>query len=204
MKQKDIFLATEGDHWFERNRDALANLRSPDPVVVAVEGLTPTPKRVLEVGCANGWRLAYLRDTLGCEIMGVEPSRAACIEAASNRVPVVQSTASVLAVSGKFDVVIYGFCLYLTDPADWLQIAAEGNNLLLDGGHLVIEDFPREPGMPFARRYEHCDGLLSHHMRFEDLWLSHPWYKIVNARGDSTSLVTVLKKNSKHAIPVKP
>jgi SAM-dependent methyltransferase len=200
VKQKDIFLESEGDAWLERNRDRLG-VHDPVSDVIAESGIRPL--RVLEVGCADGWRLERLRDRYGCEIMGVEPSRQACIEAAQRRVPAVQSTASVLAVSPSFDLVIYGFCLYLTEPSDWLRIAAEGDSVLQAGGRLIIHDFVET--RPFARRYEHHHGVLAYHIDFPKLWLAHPLYSLVSRTiYDNGEMVTVMKKNSASVIEVLP
>ncbi len=203
MKQKYLFLESEGNRWFERNRDALVKASEADPVAAAINCLKLKPKRVLEVGCSNGWRLAWLRDTLGCEVMGVEPSMQAALDAATRRVPVIQATASTLVVSESFDLVIYGFCLYLTDPDDWLTIAAEGDRALNDGGHLIIHDFGDcYASMPlFAESYKHREGIRSYHYDFSKLWLGNPRYRriahnLVHHGEGQVDAVSVLKKKS--------
>lgn len=205
MKQKYMFLEDEGDRWFERNRDKLGMYDiETDPVVAAIRMLKIEPKRVLEVGCGSGNRLVSLRAMYKCEIMGVEPSLKAAVAAAALRVPVMQSTASLLPVAGPFDLVIYGFCLYLTDPEDWLTIASEGDRVLADDGHLIIHDFFWD-GPANARRYEHRDGVLSYHTDFARLWLGHPLYSVVTRQCiDADVVVTVLKKRSARTIPVLP
>jgi SAM-dependent methyltransferase len=205
VKQKNLFLEGEGDRWFDRNRGVLVKPIDDDPVCLAMVLTGMKPKRVAEIGCANGWRLALLRERYGCDIIGVEPSMEACIDAAATyRVPVVQSTASNPALSPPFDVLIYGFCLYLTDPADWLQIAAEGNALLSPGGHLIIHDFAPTSLLPHARRYEHRSGILSYHYDFSELWLGCPLYSLVNRYVTETDSVTVLKKLPVSSIKVVP
>ncbi len=201
MKQKDIFLESEGTAWLRRNRDKLG-LRDPVTDMITSENLMP--KRVLEVGCANGWRLAKLRDHFDCEVMGVEPSMEACIEAASLQVPVVQCSASSLAISGPFDLIIFGFCLYLTDPADWFKIATESDTLLAPGGHLIIHDFDVED--THARRYEHRDGVMSYHFEFANLWLAHPLYEMIRRRHyhSHDEMVTIIRKNPLSTIEVRP
>ncbi len=192
MRQADIFLQSEGDAWFERNRDKLGER---DPVAEAIEHLGIKPKHVLEIGCSNGWRLAALRDKYGCQIYGVDPSRQACLEAAERRVPVVHSSAANLIVSGQFDLLIYGFCLYVADPADWLRIAAEGDSVLADFGHIIIHDFFAE-GEFFARNYRHRDSVMSYHFDFDKLWLAHPWYHTVGRQlYPNGEALTILKKS---------
>jgi SAM-dependent methyltransferase len=194
-------LESEADAWLERNRDKLG---ARDRVSEVIEEIRLIPGRVLEIGCANGWRLAKLRDKYNCEVFGVEPSRQGCIEAAAKRVPVAQSSAAVLPVPGLFDVVIYGFCLYLTDPADWLRIAAEGDCLLKHGGALIIHDFA-ETMMPYARRYEHRDDMLAYHIDFAKLWMAHPLYTMITRKiYDGDEMVTVLKKLPAKSIWVRP
>jgi SAM-dependent methyltransferase len=192
MRQADIFLESEGDAYFQRNR---SKPDAPDHVAAMIETAGIKPERVLEVGCGNGRRLAALRDKYGCEIFGVEPSLQACLEAAQLRVPAFHSSAVVLPVTGLFDLVIYGFCLYLTDPADWLRIAAEGDCVLAPGGHIIIHDFAGS--VPFARKYEHRDGVLSYHFYFPKLWLAHPMYEIASRQTFGDEAVTILRKTAK-------
>lgn len=197
QKQKYAFLSEEGDRWFERNREKLAQYSiETDPVIAAIRGHGLKPKRALEIGCGNGLRLAALRDAYDCEIMGIEPSMEAACDAASRRVPVVQATASSPTVQGPFDLLIYGHCLYLTDPDDWLQVAAEGNALLATDGNLIIHDFWPATWLN-KRQYEHRDGIWSYHYDWARLWLSHPSYREISRKllADDQSIV-VLRKGS--------
>lgn len=201
VKQSDILMESEGNCWLERNRSQLGKR---DPVCDLIGELGIVPKSVLEVGAANGWRLKKLRDRYGCVILGVDPSMQAYIEASRHAIPMFQATADALpARPDSFDLVIYGFCLYLTDPADWLKIAAEGDRVLKSGGHLIVHDFA-EPTVPFARRYKHRDGLLAYHVDFADLWLGHPLYSASTRRIDGDEMVTVLKKLPVDRIQVLP
>lgn len=194
MKQKYIMLESEGDAWFERNRDQLG---LHDPVTDVIGVWTPKPHRILEIGCANGWRLAKLRDRFGCEVYGVEPSLKAAMAAAANRVPVYQQTASCLpVVYGGFDLIIYGFCLYLADPEDWLLIAAEGDRALADGGHIIIHDFDDVEHVR-SEIYKHDQRLKSYHFDFARLWLAHPEFKLVATLRGPENRVTVLQRKSK-------
>lgn len=204
MRQADIFLEGEGDAWLDRNRDKLGR---HDLVTELIQSRWQNPpKRVLEIGCANGWRLAKLRGIYGCEILGIDPSLQAGLEAAEMRVPVIQSTASALPVSGLYDMVIYAFCLYLTDPQDWLRIAAAGDQVLADGGALIIHDFMRVPcptsNGPYACSYKHRSGVLAYHIDFSQLWLGNPAYSVqCTWRCGEDEEIIVLRKNLS-SIPV--
>lgn len=202
MMQKHTFLETEGNAWLERNRDKLGQDDEVTHVIAAHIGRQP--QNVLEVGCSNGWRLAKLRDLYGCRVLGVDPSIAAGIEAAGKQVPVYQMTASCLPVpEKKFDLIIYAFCLYLTDPADWLLIASEGDRSLAAGGHIIIHDFG-DFETPYATPYKHDSSISSWHFDFAKLWLSHPQYTMTHRHwtrpgtepNPDRNAVTILRKNT--------
>lgn len=194
MKQSKIMTDSEADAWWSRNHDKLGQA---DPVSEAIEGSGITPTSVLEIGCSNGWRLAKLRDKYDCKVLGIEPGKMAAIEAGNWRVPVFRSTADALPVAdASRDVVIYGFCLYLTDMADWFEIAFEGDRVLSPGGHLVIHDF--YASSYFWRAYQHREGLRAHHYAFERLWLCHPHYSLISRTMiDDETAVCILKKEFK-------
>ena len=203
MKQSDIFAESEGDAWLERNRALVGR----DPVGEAIDDLGIKPQCVLEIGCANGWRLAALRGKFDCEVHGVEPSMQGCIEAATRGVPVWRCTAESLPAGNEaYDLVIYGFCLYCTDPADWFKIVAEGDRVLRPDGHIVIHDFSIRPeGEAYVRQYEHREGISSYHVDFSSLWLANPLYSHVcwDNCGDG-EMVEVIHKTGVGAIWVRP
>lgn len=190
MKQSEIMMSGEGDAWFTRNCDKLGQ---HDPVSDVIESIGIKPKSVLEIGCANGWRLEKLRNAFACQVYGVEPSLAACMAA---NVPLFQSTADALPCKpSQFDLVIYGFCLYLSDPVDWFKITQEGDRVLAYGGNIIIHDFDGD--VPFARRYEHRSNMMSHHIDFSKFWLAHPFYReVTRLYLPDGEIVSVLKKNA--------
>jgi SAM-dependent methyltransferase len=176
MRQADIFLESEGNAWFERNRDK-PRIDHVTHCIAAYIGRRPN--RVLEIGCGAGFTLAAIRELYACEVLGIEPSIKAGIEAAGRKVPVLQMTASTLPEHGQFDLIIYGFCLYLTDPGDWFKIVAEGDRVLAIGGHIIIHDFGGDlslHGVP----YVHDPRITSWHYDWAKLWLGHPAYEMTH------------------------
>ena len=194
LKQREIMKFGEADAWYKRN---LQRLGRADPVSVMIARNKITPKSVLEVGCADGWRLAKLRDRYGCEVLGIDPSPDAGRAALQTYgIPVHRSSArNLLTGPGEHDMIIFGFCLYVTDPEEWFAIAAEADYALADNGYLVIHDFAEPTGNPFTRPYEHHRDLVSHHFDFAKLWLSHPFY-VLTARAltGPDDMVTILRK----------
>ncbi len=199
MRQADVFRQSEGRMWLERNKDKLP-VKS-DPVTEAISDLGLKPRNILEVGCANGWRLLELHNRLGSHCEGVDPSigKFQKIETSTFIRP---GTAEALPFErDSFDLIIYGWCLYLCDPIDYFKIAAEGDRTLRDGGQLIIHDF--YDGLPYKVPYRHKEGLFSHHFDFTKLWTGSPAYLVRDMRKPTTeTCVAVLQKNLKDAFEV--
>lgn len=192
MKQSEVFLAGEGEKWAGRNVGRYN--QNNDPVLDAIEKYAIHFKTVLEIGSANGGRLSVLSEVYDCNTWGVDPA---------GYPATLKGTASDtgLPTSGWFDVIIYGWCLYLCDPEDHLKIAMEGDRLLKDGGYLIVYDFHAD--YPYKTPYKHKKGLFSYHFDFSKLWLSHPAYSLYGRTIQGETSVTILKKNLQAAFPVE-
>jgi ubiquinone/menaquinone biosynthesis C-methylase UbiE len=184
MKQKELFVASEGDAWFRRNQAALAARDwFQDPVCMQAVELVESGKtaRILEVGCGDGSRLKHLRDNLNCEVEGIDPSGEAISMAASKGLNAHVGTAESLPhATGAFDIVIFGFCLYLCDDADLFRIACEADRVLTENGWLLILDF--ESQAPTYRPYHHREGIKSRKMDYKEMFLWHPAYTLASYR----------------------
>ncbi|WP_421903815.1 class I SAM-dependent methyltransferase [Maridesulfovibrio sp.] len=176
-KQKDIFLEGEGDAWCHRN------VAPERPLLVdrkLKELLTEvSPSNVLEVGCGSCYRLNFLSQSFPeCSFYGIDPSLDAK-NYGNSSLTLTQGTADDLPYeSGKFDVVVFGFCLYLCDVEDYFKIAYEADRVLADGGFLVIIDF--EPPFPYQNPYSHKDGIYSTKVSFRSMFEWHPSFSLVS------------------------
>jgi len=177
--QRDTFLGGEGDAWFTRNEAALKDRDwSCDPVARKVMTLAAGGGRVLEIGCGDGSRLEWLRSQ-GLDVAGLDPSARAVARARERGVPAVQGTADALEFAdASFDVVIYGFCLYLCDDADLFRIAQQGDRVLRTPGWLLILDF--DSASPLYRPYHHVPGLMSRKMSYQSMFSWHPSYSLAS------------------------
>lgn len=181
MSQKDVFLESEGDAWFARNPSELAMRKFPEGDLVLTEMLNLSEPaiaegtHVLEVGCGEGARLHWLAAQYGCECSGIDPSAQAVDAAMKRGVDARRGTAESLPFKDKsFDIVTFGFCLYLCDREDLFRIASEADRVLRRPGWLLIHDFYSES--PARREYHHRSGLFSHKMDYRTLFLWHPGY----------------------------
>ena len=81
---------------------------------------------------------------------------------------------------GLFDVVVFGFCLYLCDREDLFRIASEADRVLNDQGWLIIHDFYSP--VPTRRDYHHKTGIYSYKMDYKTLFEWHPSIHVLPMR----------------------
>ena len=131
---------------------------------------------MLEVGCGDGTRLAWLKNNMNADCYGIEPSKLAVDAACGKGINVKQGTAERLPFEDhSFDIVIFGFCLYLCDREDLFSIASEANRVLRAPGWLMLLDFFSP--VPYANLYDYRSGVLSYKMDYWTLFNWHPDYE---------------------------
>ena len=78
MKQKEIFLKTQGNAYLKRNKKKVQPDKLPKSDFLLVEildlNLPSEGVKVLEIGCGNGTRLSSLKENCGFECYGLDPS----------------------------------------------------------------------------------------------------------------------------------
>lgn len=196
MKQQEAFWAGEADAWFDRNWSRPINQK----VIDAYRDISARPKKILEIGCGDGAYLFLLKEYFECECTGVDPSRKAIDHGRKcfpdlNLYPGSAETAYHMFRGQKFDILIFGFCLYVLDREDLFATVAFADALLADDGHLAIHDFC--PCLPAKIPYHHVDGLFTYKMRYADLWLANPSYSSVSETETSKGeAVTIIRKGS--------
>lgn len=220
MSQKNIFLASEGDSYYRRNREKLSAADgsvAADRVLASLRTLSIRTHSILEVGCSNGWRLEALRREYDAQCYGIDPSSEAVADGAElfPHVSLQTGTADELPFNGNtFDLVIFGFCLYLCDRQDLFRIASEADRVLMNKGHLAILDF--HPPFAYRNKYKHDPGVYAYKMNYARLFQWNPAYTVllqsVGAHQDGMDAdspeervsVTVLRKDIEHAYPDNP
>jgi ubiquinone/menaquinone biosynthesis C-methylase UbiE len=178
LSQKEAFLNGEANAWFERNKNGGDGLS--DPVVSAIQRLNIHAKSVLEIGCSTGTRLERLRETLHAECHGIEPSDKAVRHGMAKNplLHLLQGSADHLPYEdNRFELVIFGFCLYLCDPSEYFAIAREADRVLRDKGCLVILDFTSP--IPYVVPYSHRPGIYSHKLNWSGMFTWHPAYRLL-------------------------
>jgi ubiquinone/menaquinone biosynthesis C-methylase UbiE len=198
------FFDGEGEAWLARNKDKLP--APDDPVLRAIQSLKLKPAQVLEVGCADGWRLKELSAHYNCRCYGIDPG----IEQykIDGNVTLHRGSADDIHIcrDGAINLLIYGFCLYLCDPEDYFEIAMAGDRVLANGGYLVVYDFWSP--VAYKKPYEHKKGIFTRKMDFAKLWTWHPAYSVQSVmmigEGDECTAVQILRKNLNTAFRLGP
>tara|TARA_B100000674_G_scaffold213068_1_gene174646 strand:+ start:5599 stop:6300 length:702 start_codon:yes stop_codon:yes gene_type:complete len=174
VNQENVFLNGEGDAWFQRNHKA-----NEPPVINHsrrmlgnwIEENCKNIKNILEIGAGSGYPLAYLAELCKSKGIGIEPSSQAikCWREReymkSTDVELIKGVASNLPFeTSTFDMVGFGFCLYLIDRADIYRAMIEADRVLRTGGYMYIEDF--DPISKYKNRYRHKEGLISYKEKY--------------------------------------
>jgi ubiquinone/menaquinone biosynthesis C-methylase UbiE len=130
---------------------------------------------VLEIGCGDGGRLAWLAENINAELFGIEPSKLAVEQACKRGVKAQHGTADNLPYENEtFDILVFGFCLCWCDRGDLFSIAREANRVLMPNAWLIIGDFFATS--PIRRENHHKPGVYTHKMDCRTLFDWHPAY----------------------------
>ncbi len=181
MKQKKIFLNTEGDSWFKRNlnRDS-SNFKDINSFIPLIKD----KDKILEIGTSDGIKLDYLSRKIpkfNLSLFGIDPS-CESIDAGMSLYPnlnLKQGTSDQIEFDNQyFDVVILGFCMYLVDRELLFKTISEVDRTLKQGGYLVITDF--ETPFPIKRKYEHLKDCFSYKNNYSNFFLGGGHYSLIN------------------------
>jgi SAM-dependent methyltransferase len=176
-------LESDGDGYLYRNRAGIGTIADPvTDAVLEIHATTPIG-RVLEIGCSTGFRLEKLRMRLGADCHGLEASPDAVHEgrAAYPLLHLEQGLAPEDLDTwrgSRFDCIILGFFTYLLPRESLFSLAATVDQLLADGGHLIVFDF-LSPS-PTSSPYAHHPALTTYKADPSAPWLWSPTYCLVN------------------------
>jgi SAM-dependent methyltransferase len=185
--QDSVFVKTEGDAWYRRNADVISSpaIREGDLALGAVLSIHPPIRRVLEVGCATGWRLDAIRANTGAICVGVDVSEEA-LRAGKRQfsgLMLLRARASALPVgkSAEFDAVIASFLFHWIDRRLLLRSAAEIDRCVASRGRLVIADF--FPPEPTKVPYHHLrgSGIYTYKQDYSALFTASGTYRLERA-----------------------
>ena len=183
------------DKWYERNKKKFLTSED-DPVMKMIRLHNLKPRNVLEIGCADGYRLQWIHDEFGSDVYGNELSISVMEEGEKVNKDVCfnQGSADCIVAFQQFDLIIYGFCMYLVDTTELFRVANQCNLKLVDGGHIIIWDYEPTGKSHEFRPYLHADGVREHHMDFSKMFTWHPDYELKASMAAPEGPVHLIKK----------
>jgi len=187
-----------------------------DLIIKSLKEIGAKPSSILEVGCGGGHLLSLLRQEFDSVCFGLDPSAKAIQHGRENYpdIDLQPGTAESLAhPDGSFDLVIFGFCLYVCDPCDHFRIAWQADRVLRDQGFLVVSDFCTP--FPYRNDYAHFSGMFSYKMDWSRMFTWNPAYRLISRRHiefvmprsfsrDDQICIDVLRKDRAGAFPTNP
>ena len=177
--QDDVFKASEGDCYYTRNRTALAVWNPSDDLLLRLlDTYNLQPKSAIEIGAADGFRLAEIQRRFGARVLAIEPS-AEAIEEGRRRHPEVefrQGVAADLPVQELFDLAIVNFVLHWVDRSTLMKSVAEIDRCIKDGGCLLLGDFLPEALMRTPYTHAPESGMFTYKQNYASIFLNSGLY----------------------------
>jgi SAM-dependent methyltransferase len=182
--QKEIFKKTEANNYHERNKDKNHEGHVSYDLEILVETLKPFAKdimSILELGCANGNKLAYLVKKFEAIGYGVDLSSSA-LEDARRRYPELKfehaGADERIFHKNSMDLVYLGFFLYVLDREDVYTTMANVDYYLKAGGFVAIFDF--DYGINAKFPYAHNKDITTFKSDYAKILLSSGHYHLVS------------------------
>lgn len=196
-----LVLEKEADAWFYRNKRSLQEKERVSEGTKLTEAFLKKElfqgegKKILEIGSSYGYNLYYLSKKFGAVCYGIDASRAA-IEYGRELfegVDLCQGISNDLPYEDeKFEIVIMGFCLYMTRRKDLMRTISEADRVLKEDGYLILVDF--DTAIPYKRDNIHNSEIWTYKMQYINLFLANPQYYLVEKQIFSEKEVSFERK----------
>jgi ubiquinone/menaquinone biosynthesis C-methylase UbiE len=175
---KKYFLRNEGDKYYDRNKNDKLDYKK-EFLSKKISQFIDNKKniRVLEIGCGNAQRLIYLKQKFPLvDFYGIDPSSKA-IKKIKKNITLKRSTADKIPFKNSFfDIVIYGFCLYLVDDKSLFKVISEAERVSKSESWIVVYDFYSKEIK--YRKYKHNKKILIRKMDYSKIFSWCPYYKL--------------------------
>jgi ubiquinone/menaquinone biosynthesis C-methylase UbiE len=178
---KKFFLESEADNYYKRNKgkappnDALFN-----EIIRNVKRYKERKKiKILEIGCSDGERLSLIKQKYKCNCYGLEPSVLAIKNRIDKSIKIKMGTADKIDYpKNYFDIIVYGFCLYLVDIKDLVNVFIEADRITKKNGLIIVKDFYSKTSI--LNQYKHFKKFKVHKYDFSKIFTWNPNYKLIH------------------------
>ena len=183
IRQSALFIEGEGDNWYQRNKASLqsnSEYFEVETVKRVLKSFNGRINSILEIGSCSGIKLNDLCKFFNATGYGIDPSIIAVKEGNKlyENIKLIVSTADILPFNNyEFDLVFFGFCLYLVDRADIYKAVAEADRVLKSGGFLAILDF--DPKIRHKNTYHHKSAISSYKADYSTFFTANGHYHLV-------------------------
>lgn len=204
IDNKRYFLTEGGDKYHNRNKKKI-NYKQEllcKKIESSIKKIKNKNIKILEVGCGNAERLVYLKKKFPLiNFFGIDPSSDAIKGKKKLNINLFKATADKLPFKKSFfDIIIYGFCLYLVDDEDLLKTVLEADRVTKKKSLIIIYDFYNKNLI--YKKYKHKNGVFIRKMDYSKIFSWIPYYKVLsstkklypNKKNDFLSLICIEKK----------
>ena len=199
MTQSDIFTETEGDCYYSRNKSN----QHPKLQTSFIQKYIHKNYNILDIGCSDGYVINALSKGKKCNFYGIDPSKIA-INCGKRKYPnlnLTVGTADKLPYkTAFFDIVYFGFSMYLIDRTLLLKSIYCADRVLKNEGFLIIRDFASKT--PVFNKYKHDTRIHSYKMNYSTIFTSLPNYTLLERHNENIKYhisIDVLQKNNNNA-----
>lgn len=152
------------------------------------------------MGCGNARYLGELHRHFGGRCVGIDASSAAILQGRKDHPTLNLKHNTALsgirrewAMRCFYDLITFGFCLYVLDREELFMMVAYADAILKEGGFIAIHDF--DPYQPIVVPYKHKKGICTYKMDYPALWLANPAYKrVTKVKTNEGEALTILRK----------
>ena len=186
LDQKKIFLNSEGDFWYERNRKKLNEFDFKNDLytkkLINIIKKNSEIKCVLDVGCSDGSRINYLKQIFKkVKFSGIDPSKKAIKFKKFKYISLKVGTADRLEFSSnKFDLIMFSFCLYLCDDKYLKKIIDETIRVSKKKSFILINDFYFK-GVKYLK-YKHKKNIRSRKMDYSKIFTNNKKISLISKK----------------------
>jgi len=173
--QKLKFLEKEADNYYKRNMCDKSDISNNILYKTIKENLSLDKKKnIIEIGCAHASKLIELNKKYpNNKFYGLDPSKLAINNLKKNKIHGHIGTADHIPYDDNFfDIIIYGFSLYLCDDDLLFKISSECFRCLKPAGVIIIEDFITKK--PIYKKYKYLKFIKSRKMNYISMFAWHP------------------------------
>jgi ubiquinone/menaquinone biosynthesis C-methylase UbiE len=178
---KNFFLKKEADKYYERNKSHIVDYQI-EPlskiIITYIKKIKTRNIKVLEIGCGDANRLLYLKQRFSRVVFyGIDPSTEAIKNKKKSSIILKKATADKIPFKKNFfDIIIYGFCLYLVDDRDLFKIICEAERVSKPDSSIIIYDFYSKNVK--YKKYKHNKKIFIRKMDYSKIFSWCPYYKI--------------------------